>query len=187
MTSYALTGDEREVRSLYNRMKRLQERKTPLVPNGFGAAWLGCLVKSLGADPDKVYCRGQWSGLALSEDRVLRFDTEHAWSRPEEVESLLRKRFPSISIHFLEEELGMDIFQTNDVSGEFFKQTIIIDEESDGMEYYDEEGALKRLSELLGRPVTSWEEATDAVKGFNEAQDESGGGSHIWLHKADIC
>ena len=73
-TSYALTGGRKEVRSLYRRMKRLQERKTPLVPNGFGLNWLGCLVKSLGADPEKVYCRGEWSNLTL-KDGLLRFDT----------------------------------------------------------------------------------------------------------------
>ena len=187
MTSYALIGDRREVRSLYNKMKHLQERKTPLAPNGFGSAWLGCLVKRLGKDPQSVYCRGSWSNLTLSEEGVLRFDTEHAWSRPDEVEELIREVYPSISIYFLEEELGMDIFQTNDISGEFFKQTIIIDEESEGMEYYDEEGALKHLSELMGRSVTSWDEATEAVTEINDAQDESGGEGHIWLHKADIC
>ena len=186
-TSYALIGERKEVRSLYNKMKRLQERKTPIVPNGFGVAWLGCLVKSLGKDPKGVYCRGRWYNLKLSDEGVLTFDTEHAWSRPVEVEMLIESAFPSVKIYFLEEELGMDIFQTNDISGEFFKQTIIIDEESEGMEYYDEEGALKHLSELMGRSVTSWDEAKEAVNEINDAQDESGGEGHIWLHKADIC
>lgn len=53
----------------------------------------------------------------------------------------------------------MDIFQTNDVYGEFFQETIIIDEESDGMEYYTMEDALKRLSELKGEPVKNWSES----------------------------
>ena len=70
-TQYAITGERREVRSLYNKMKRLQQRKTPLLPNSFGTAWLGCLVKSLGSDPEAVYCRGHWFNLSLDEDGTL--------------------------------------------------------------------------------------------------------------------
>ena len=183
-TSYALTGGRKEVRSLYRKMKRLQERKTPLVPNGYGTRWLGCLVKSLGADPEKVYCRGEWSNLAL-KDGLLRFDTVHAWSRPAEVEMLIEKAYPSLKIYFIEEELGMDIFQTNDATGEYFKEQIIIDEEPDGMEYYTEEAALRRLSELAGSPVSDWEEAEAFVNAINDSQDESGSDGHIWIHKAE--
>lgn len=184
-TSYALTGGRKEVRSLYRKMKRLQERKTPLVPNGFGLNWLGCLVKSLGADPEKVYCRGEWSNLTL-KDGLLRFDTVHAWSRPAEVEMLIEKAYPSLKIYFIEEELGMDIFQTNDATGEYFKEQIIIDEEPDGMEYYTEEAALLHLSELAEKPVSDWEEAEAFVNAINDSLDESGSDGHIWIHKAEI-
>ena len=186
MTSYALTGERKDIRSLYNKMKRLQERKTPLLPNGFGVTWLGCLVKRLGGNPQKVYCRGQWSSLKISDDGTLTFDTEHAWSRPSEVEDLIKSVYPSVSIWFLEEELGMDIFQTNDVSGQFFPEQIIIDEESDGMEYYTEEEALRRVSELVGETVHDWETAEKMIAAINEAQDEAEGEGHIWLHRADI-
>ena len=184
-TSYALIGEKKEILALYRRMKHLQERKEPLLPNGFGKNWLGCLVKRLGSDPQSVYCRGEWSGLELSGE-ILRFDTMHAWSRPAEVEMLIEKAYPSVKIFFLEEELGMEIFQTNDEAGEYFKEQVIIDEESDGMEYYSEESALKHLTELAGRPITSWEEAEAFAKAINEAQDAAGGDGHIWLHKADI-
>lgn len=185
-TSYALTGERKEIRSLYNKMKRLQGRKTPLVPNGFGVRWLGCLVKSLGRDPQSVYCRGEWSNVKLLEDGTLTFDTMHAWSRPAEVEVLIQSIYPSVKIWFIEEELGMDIFVTNDESGQFFPEQIIIDEESEGMEYYTKEGALKHLSELAGKPILTWEEAEEFVKAINEAQDEDGGEGHIWLHEAEI-
>ena len=186
-TQYAITGERKEVRSLYNKMKILQERKTPLVPNGFGTTWLGCLVKSPGKDPTGVYCRGQWSNLKLSDGDVLTFDTEHAWSRPCEVEDLIRSRYPSLDIYFLEEELGMEIFQTNDEGGTFFPETVILDDESDGMEYFTVAEALKRISELKGAPVTDWEEAEEFLYKYNLAQDAAGTERHIWPHRADIC
>lgn len=186
-TQYAVTGGRKELRSLFNKMKRLQERKTPLVPNGFGRTWLGCLVKALGEDPGEVYCRGQWSNLVLSEEGVLSFDTEHAWSRPQEVEDLIREAYPSLSVYFLEEELGMDIFQTNDACQEYFKETVILDDESDGMEYFTEDKALEKISDLKGTPVSGWEEAEEFLDRYNLAQDAAGTERHVWLHRAEIC
>ena len=185
-TQYAVHGDGKTVRRLYNKMKKLQEREEPLVPNGFGKTWLGCLVKSLGSDPQSVYCRGEWKDLDMTDDETLMFNTEHAWSRPSEVEELIKKKYPGLEVYFLEEELGMDIFQTNDEFGRYFTETIIIDDEADGMEYYSEEDALRRLSELKGETITNWEDAEAFVVALNAAQDENGGAGHGWLHRADF-
>ena len=58
--SVCFEGEQRELRSLYGKMKRLQERKKPLVENSFyyPTRWLGNLVIRLGADWHDVYCRG---------------------------------------------------------------------------------------------------------------------------------
>ena len=187
-TNYAVRGPKEEIDKLFDTMTELQNMEKPLVENGFGVTWLGCLVKQLGSDPKKVYCRGSWSDLRRKEgdDTVIFFNTEHAWSRPEEVEELIMKVYPGLETFFLEEELGMDIFQTNDLYQEFFPETIIIDEESEGTEYYTMEDALKKLSELKGEPVKDWEDAEAFANAINYAQDENGGEGHIWLHKADI-
>lgn len=187
-TNYAVRGPKEEIDKLFDTMTELQNMEKPLVENGFGVTWLGCLVKQLGSDPKKVYCRGSWSDLRRKEgdDTVIFFNTEHAWSRPEEVEELIMKVYPGLETFFLEEELGMDIFQTNDLYQEFFPETIIIDEESEGTEYYTMEDALKKLSELKGEPVKDWEDAEAFANAINYVQDENGGEGHIWLHKADI-
>lgn len=49
-TAYVIEGNVKEVKSLYELMKGLQERKEPSVENGFGISWLGCLVDGLGGD-----------------------------------------------------------------------------------------------------------------------------------------
>ena len=185
-TQYAVHGDRKQVKSLYNKMSKLQQMNEPLVPNGFGPSWLGCLVKSLGGDPSKVYCRGEWKDLDMVSEDTLMFNTEHAWSRPYEVEEFIVSKFPGLEIYFLEEELGMGIFQTNDTCGMYFSETYIIDEEEDGMEYYSLEEALKRISELKGEPVTSWEDAEAFASAVNDAQDLGDGCGHIWLHRADM-
>lgn len=81
--SVCFEGDKRELKSLYGKMKRLQERKKPLVENGFYYAqrWLGNLVKRLGGDYNEVYCRGTWDDLYLMKDHLY-FFTETAWEPP---------------------------------------------------------------------------------------------------------
>lgn len=184
-SSYAITGDEKMVKEIYTIMHELESMSEPLVENGFGVTWLGCLVKRLGEDPSKVYCRGEWRNLSL-EQGVLRFDTESAWSRPNDVfEDLLLRKYGDIEVYFIEEELGMDIFQTNDESGQFFNETVIIDSEEDGMEYYTPEEALDSLSELLGIELTDWEKAWDVLEKYNQAPEREEEGNRIWVHRVD--
>lgn len=110
-SSYVIEGDKKEVKKLYGIMHGLEKRKTPAVKNGFGTAWLGCLVNALGADWNKVYCRGDWSNLEMEQD-TLKFSTETAWGPCNEVFDLIRQKFPSLSYYFLSEEPGMGVFQT---------------------------------------------------------------------------
>ena len=60
-TTYKVVSEnKKDVTKLFKTIKRLEKRKTPLVKNGWydPKLWLGCLVKALGGDPQKVYCRG---------------------------------------------------------------------------------------------------------------------------------
>lgn len=183
-TSYVLEGDQEQLDALYNRMRELEQMEEPLVHNGFGTNWLGCLVKSLGGNPGKVYCRGHWFDLCRTSDSVT-FNCEHAWSRPHEVEDLIRSVYPDIYIYFLEEEPGMGIFQTNDTENVYFHDTVIIDIEDEGMEYYDEDEALSVLSELKGERLSSWEEAEEFVDANNGKADSDREYRHIWLRKVE--
>ena len=73
VTNYVVEGKKEELDDLYQKMKGLQGMEQPLVENGFGQTWLGCLVQSLGADPEDVGCRGNWDELERRDD-TLRFD-----------------------------------------------------------------------------------------------------------------
>lgn len=184
-TSYVIVGDQKEITSLYGKMKRLQKMEWPLLPNGFGSNWLGCLVKRLGGNPNSVYCRGSFGVPRLRwRGEMLTFNTETAWARMDEVENLIRSVYPSLSVYFIEEELGNGIFETNDEFGVYFPENVIIGFNNSGMDYYTEENALKKLSELKGGPVNTWKEAEDFVTWRNEhleCEDDE-----IWLHKAEI-
>lgn len=198
-TNYAIYGDEKPLRSLYNKMKRLEKRKESLLPNGFGKNWLGNLVKRLGGNPNSVYCRGDWTNLKFDHEDgfpVLRFDTQTAWSRMDEVESLIESyhedRGEQVSIFFLSEELGNGIFETNDEKGDVFPEQVIVDDEEVEMNYFTEEAAIeylaaKALDEGYATPILTWKDAVDFAELRNDTADEEETETHIWLHKAELA
>ena len=110
-------GEKRELRSLYGKMKRLQEREKPLVENGFyyPKQWLGCLVARLGKDWHEVFCGGTWSDLELRHGH-LHFFSETAWNAPLELLELITDCYPSLKYYF-EVEGDWDWYLTNDAEG----------------------------------------------------------------------
>lgn len=198
-TSYAVTGPASQVNALWRRMRKLQEMKEPLAPNGFGPSWLGCLVKSLGKNPNRFGCRGDWHDLKLEkkqkkgylncEGPLLTFDTETAWSRCEQVEQLIQNRYPDLNIFFISEELGCGYFETNDESGEFFPEQVIVDDAYVGMEYYSEKEAIQRIAEKAGPEanITTYDQAVLWCRKHNDEEENAGRDRFIYLHKAEIA
>ena len=122
-TSYVIDGKRKEVQSLFSKMNNLENRRKPLVDNSFGKTWLGCLVTKLGADWQKVYCRGSWSDLDWN-GAILRFNTETAWGPMNEVFKLVKETYPSLEIYYMAEEDGMGVFITNDTDGNYSSVTL---------------------------------------------------------------
>ena len=111
-TTYKIVGDIKEIHDLNNKLMKLDNMKEPLVPNGFGNLWLGCLVKILGGDVEKVYCRGDITEFSYNEeDDVLTIDTQTAWAEMEEVRHFIENVYPGLKIYYYEEESGMEIYQ----------------------------------------------------------------------------
>lgn len=186
-TSYVISGPKNDVRSLYDRMKRLQNRKESLLPNGFGKTWLGNLVSRLGVDWHTVDCRGDWSNLRM-KGGDLHFDTQTAWSRCEDVETVIRDKYPDLEITFLSEELGNGIFETNDATGEIFPDRVIIDTEDEGTEYYTCAEALQVLCDKLNLDpeTTSWEQAMKLCEEYNDLRDTAENEARIWVHEVEL-
>jgi len=147
-------GDRNELKSLYGKMKRLQERKKPLVENDYYYPnyWLGNLVARLGADWHDVYCRGTWSDLTLNENWLF-FSTETAWQPPYELLKLIKKVYPSLNFFFSAEGDDWDFYLTNDEKGRYFTSRYVIDMEPD-IEYFDTiEEACAHFEANIGKPV----------------------------------
>ena len=181
-TRYVLCSDDnQELMDLYERMKRLQEMKAPLKPNGFGTTWLGNLVEDLGVDFNTVQCRGSWDGLTL-EGETLRFWTETAWYRCTEVEDLIREKYPSIEIFFLCEEPGMCIYEKN--SDIYFSEDYIVDYSAGDTYYLSESEILSELSDEFGVDFADIDEALILVEEHNDKEDNDD--DQIYVHKFEL-
>lgn len=185
-TTYHVVGDRQELNALYEMMTKLYNMEKPLVENGFGTDWLGCLVEALGEDWNKVYCRGTFYDVDLSEDE-LRFVTDTAWSPCDEVISLLKEKYPTLDFYYYAEEPGCGIFQTNDADGSFFSDRYIVsinNEDSDfEYEYFETiEDACEWISEISGKTITNMEE----IKSYNEWLMEQSDDYYCYINEIEI-
>ena len=112
--NYRITGQEKELTTLYETIQNLENGKGKLLPNDFGNLWLGNLVHAFGGDWEKVYCRGYITDYRFEkESSALVIDMEAAWGEMNEVRAFLREKFPSIMNLFIEEEPGNCVYNTN--------------------------------------------------------------------------
>ena len=174
-TDIVLEGDKREVRSLYGKMKRLQERRLPLVENGFyePKRWLGNLVARLGEDCKGVYCRGTWNSLRMAGNRVF-FHTETAGKPPFDLLKMLLRHYPSLQFYFETEGDDWDAYLTNDAEGLYFSCRYVVDCEPD-MEYFDTiDAAANHLSAFTSERIApTWEKLCQAADDWNESHEDS--------------
>lgn len=186
VTSYRVFGKKEILDEIYGFLQKMTTDREE--DYGWGKMALENFFGKLGFKADELDCRGEIvvDSIEYAKD-VLSFGTETKWSRSEDVEKkLIEKYDDAISVYFLEEELGYDIFQTNDSDGTVFPECVIIDEEDECMEYYTREAAIEKLSELIGQKISSIEEAYDYTNAINARHNEEGTTGHIWIHEAQV-
>ena len=174
-TTYKVVSEnKKDVTKLFKTIKRLDGRKTPLVKNGWynPKLWLGCLVKALGGDPQKVYCRGTITFYEM-EDDVLTLNTETAWAEMGETRHFIESCFPGMKIYYIEEESGCERFYTNDSEGIYFKDRYHFDGFDDSAYFETLEEAAEYVKEIVGHDLEADFTAIDkALSDYVEEHEE---------------
>lgn len=185
-TAYAIEGDAKEVKSLYDLMNELQKQKEPFVPNGFGTAWLGSLVDALGENWENVFCRGSWYDLEF-DGRVLTFNTETAWSPCNEMFDMVCKKYPTLSYFYRSEEPGMALYFTNDKEGRYFQDRFVIELCTPEEEYYTEyfpdlQSMYEWLEDICDMQVQSMQDVDAIVKQWQKEYADA----YCYIHEYKI-
>lgn len=185
ITQYAVTGPRE---SLTRLKEDLLKTKDPHHPEN-RAPWIGYFLKEIGLDPSGVLDRCGWIqqfSISLSEDGTrLDFDVESKWARCECLETILPEHYHGISVWFLEEELGCDIFSTNDGEHIYFPEYVIVDSDEDGCEYFTPEAAVEKILSILEvrglKPGNAEAMPLEALAAFIfENLDD------VWVHIAQV-
>ena len=185
-TSYVFKAkDQEQAKDLYEKIDSLSKMTEPLVENGFGKLWMGCLVNLLGGNWDKVYCRGEIIDYNLTDDH-LSIGCETAWGEMPEFRHFLEQQYPGSKIFYQVEECGNCVYATNDTGGEFFPDRYCLDS-YDGLEYFETiEEAAKYIGETIGKELPSdFAEIESAIDDYMEEHDNS---DESWMsfHRFDV-
>lgn len=188
ITNYACKGSKENIESLKEALQAVRNPEDP----GDWMPWAGEFLKNLGYDPNETLDRCGWihngdGTITVSDDGTrLNFMTESKWARCECLERVLAEKF-KVKVYFIEEELGCDIFCTNDTAHELFPEYIIIDSDEDGMHYCTDDEARDLLKELIGdREETAGKViVTMSLEEISRFLEENF--DDIWMHVAQAA
>ena len=172
-TDYRCYGNKGELVELKEKLDYLSSLEKPLVQNGFGKLWCGCLVTLLGGDWNEVYCRGEIDSYEFSGTSLC-ISVTSAWSELGEWRKFIKSKFPNIHIVYSAEEPGNIYYETNDVEVAYFPDRYILDF-PDGPEYFKTlDDAAGFVSRLTGKEVKTEEEIDTALEELEERELEAG-------------
>lgn len=173
-TSYKCIGSKKDLKALYNAIKYNDDLKEPLVKNGFGTLWIGCVITKLGGNWEDYRCRGEIVYYDYDEDNnILTIDQLTAWCEQEGFREFIEERFPSVKVYFLEEEIGYGVYNTNDRDGRFFDERYRLELESETLYLKTIEEVAEILSEETGKDVQpEMKSIINAVEDYNDEHSE---------------
>lgn len=185
-TAYVLKAKgQKQAKDLYDKIDSLAKMEEPLVENGFGKLWMGCLVNLLGGDWNKVYCRGEIIDYNLNDDHV-NISCETAWGEMEEFRHFIEQQYPDSKIFYQVEESGNCVYATNDTDGVYFPERFCLDS-YDGLEYFETiKEAAKYIGEIIGKDLKpDFGEIENAIDDYMEEHDNS---DESWMsfHKFEV-
>lgn len=180
-TSYKFVGDKEEIADLHNKLQSLNDMPEPLVENGFGKLFLGCVVNLFGGDWKEIYCRGEIDYMEICGDSMIQLSTMTAWGDMPEVWDFVCKNYPSIEYYYLAEEGGLCYYVNSDTTGEYFPEKYYVLHAEGYSEYLDDdEELLEYIAEKIGAAEI---ESIDQLDQLLEQYNKEHANEEIYYHE----
>ena len=181
-TSYAIEGNKSDLESVFNVINDFVKSNVKPVEANASKEWEGNIVKALGASEEQMknnYLRGFIQTYEII-DGVLYIEAEEAWGATD-FRHLLAKLMPELTIYYIVEECGCEVYATNDCDGKYFTDSYYVDVCIDRdyfSEYFDtEKQVLAYVAQLLKKEAVTMAEIDE----WNEIQDDSE--NYIYVHE----
>lgn len=177
-TDYTLYGNKENIKRLYTDLKKTVDidRTKESKPFTFlgNSYWLGYIKKSfLPEVEEELPVRGEISYIEEDiEDHdndmaSLKLTTETAWVACSELMDKIARKY-DLQLFYYSEEPGCEIFETNDLEGQFYSFRYMVDSEKEGIEYYDTfEQVAEAIAKMTGIRLNNISEADDKLSAFN--------------------
>ncbi len=181
-TSYAIEGSKSDLERVFNVIDGFVKGNVKPVEENTSKEWEGNIVTALGATDEQMknnYLRGFIQTYEII-DGVLHLEAEEAWGTTD-FRHLLAKLMPELTIYYIVEECGCEVYATNDCDGKYFTESYYVDICIDGdyfSEYFDtEKQVLAYVAQLLKKEAVTMAEIDE----WNEIQDDSE--NYIYVHE----
>lgn len=181
-TSYAIEGSKSDLERMFNVINDFVKSNVKPVEANASKEWEGNIVKALGASEEQMknnYLRGFIQTYEII-DGVLYIEAEEAWGATD-FHHLLAKLMPELTIYYIVEECGCEVYATNDCDGKYFTESYYVDICIDGdyfSEYFDtEKQVLAYVAQLLKKESVTMKEIDE----WNEEQDDNE--NYIYVHE----
>ena len=181
-TSYAIEGSKSDLERMFNVINDFVKSNVKPVEANASKEWEGNIVKALGASEEQMknnYLRGFIQTYEII-DGVLYIEAEEAWGATD-FRHLLAKLMPKLTIYYIVEECGCEVYATNDCDGKYFTESYYVDICIDGdyfSEYFDtEKQVLAYVAQLLKKESVTMKEIDE----WNEEQDDNE--NYIYVHE----
>ena len=181
-TSYAIEGNKSDLERMFNVINDFVKSNVKPVEANASKEWEGNIVKALGASEEQMknnYLRGFIQTYEII-DGVLYIEAEEAWGATD-FRHLLAKLMPELTIYYIVEECGCEVYATNDCDGKYFTESYYVDICIDGdyfSEYFDtEKQVLAYVAQLLKKESVTMKDIDE----WNEEQDDNE--NYIYVHE----
>ena len=181
-TSYAIEGNNSDLERMFNVINDFVKSNVKPVEANASKEWEGNIVKALGASEEQMknnYLRGFIQTYEII-DGVLYIEAEEAWGATD-FRHLLAKLMPKLTIYYIVEECGCEVYATNDCDGKYFTESYYVDICIDGDYFNDyfntEEQVLSYVAQLLKKESVTMKDIDE----WNEEQDDNE--NYIYVHE----
>lgn len=184
-TSYRIEGSKEDLEKVYNVIDEfMSERRKPVQVDASNE-WEGNIIRALGATDEQMknnYLRGFIEEYEMDGD-IIRIEAEEAWGTTD-FRQVLAQLMPELTIYYIVEEPGCEVYATNDADGKYFPERFYVDAYVNGdyqSEYFEtEEQAMTYVANLLGKKEVSKNE----LENWNECHEEDD--NFIYIHEFEI-
>ena len=181
-TSYAIEGSKSDLERVFNVIDDFVKGNVKPVEENTSKEWEGNIVTALGATDEQMknnYLRGFIQTYEII-DGVLHLEAEEAWGTTD-FRHLLAKLMPVLTIYYIVEECGCEVYATNDCDGKYFTESYYVDICIDGDYFNDyfntEEQVLSYVAQLLKKESVTMKDIDE----WNEEQDDNE--NYIYVHE----